>query len=456
MKVVTTNKQKGRHIFVNNSSGAQRAPSNHTLERGPSPASQSWTSILYVHMCGSFNGSSRSLLEMIRAFPFEEVRPHVITPMGNVAELFRKEGIPVIECRGVSQFDHTRYGYYRGRRWLILLREIYYLFPTLLALLRARLNWPAIDLVHVNEITALPAAVLAKLVFRKPLILHVRSVQQTTSGRWRTSWVRSVVRRFCDAVVAIDDTVRRSLPEGIKAQTVHNGFSPLPGPEAEVPVDPRLRAPRNGAIRVGMVGHLLALKGVYDFAAAARLCKERKIPAKFILVGESNRELSGLRGALFRKFGFAREVREDVEKLVQQHGLQANVLLIGFTPNIRAVYENIDVICFPSHLDAVGRPVFEAAFFGVPSIVAITNPRTDAFIHRETGLCIEPQNPHALADAIEYFYRHPQETKRMGDAARKLAAEQFCIDNTAKMMLEIYKETSMSRVLHNPAFFECK
>jgi len=407
-------------------------------------------------MCGSFNGSSRSLLEMTRTFPSEGVQAHVVTPKGNLAELFRKEGIPIIECAGISQFNHTRHGYYRGRRWLILLREIYYLLPTLLALLRAKSTWPSIDLVHVNEITALPAIVLAKLVFRKPLILHVRSVQETTNGRWRTCLVRSLVRRFCDAVVAIDDTVMQSLPEGIKAQIVHNGFSPLSGREADSPVDPRLRACRDGAIRVAMVGHLLAMKGVYEFIEAARLCKAREIPAKFILVGEGNRDLSGLRGTFFRKFGFAREVRGDVEKLVQRHELQDKVLLIGFTPNIRAVYENIDVICFPSHLDAVGRPVFEAAFFGVPSIVAITNPRNDTFIHRETGLCIEPQNPHALADAIEYFYRNPEEIRRMGEAARRLAAEQFCIDNTARRMLEIYKETSRSGVLHNPAFFESK
>ena len=438
---------------MNNSSWAQSPPSTLLLERGPSSAPQIRTSILYVHMCGSFNGSSRSLLEMIRAFPSEGVQAHLVTPKGDVAELFRKEGIPVIECAGVSQFDHTRYGYYRGRRWLVLLREIYYLFPTLLALLRAKARWFSIDLVHVNEMTALPAVVLAKLVFRKPLILHVRSVQQTTNGRWRTRWIRSIVRRFCDAGVAIDDTVRQSLPEGVDAQIVHNGFSTLRGREAEAPVDPRLLAGRDSAIRVGMVGHLLALKGVYEFIEAARLCKQRKIAVKFILVGEGNRDLSGLRGTLLRKFGFAREVRRDVEKLVQRYELQDNVLLIGFTLNIRAVYENIDVICFPSHLDAVGRPVFEAAFFGVPSIVAITNPRSDTFIHRETGLCIEPQNPHALADAIEYFYRHPQEIKRMGGAARKLAAEQFRIENTAKRMLEIYKETSVTRL---PAFFESK
>jgi glycosyltransferase involved in cell wall biosynthesis len=407
------------------------------LEREPLSAPQKRASILYIHVCGSFGGSSRSLLEMIKAFPPGSIQAHVITPEGNVAELFRKEGIPVIECAGISQFDNTEYGYYRGRRWLILLRELFYVLPTLIALLRAKTRWAPIDLIHVNEITGLPAIVFAKLIFRKPLILHVRSVQQTSKAQSRTRMIRFIVRRFCDAVVAIDETVRESLPKGIESQMIHNGFLATPGCENQV--HPALRGHREGELRVALVGQLLPMKGVYEFIEAARLCKARGINAKFILVGEDSRDLSGPLGILFRKFGFAREVRGDAERLIEQHELRESVLLLGFTPNIRSVYQNIDVICFPSHLNAVGRPVFEAAFFGVPSIVAVTNPQSDTFIHRETGLGIEARNPVALADAIEYFYRNPDEIKRMGEAARKLAVEQFSIVNTAKKMLEIYE-----------------
>ena len=413
------------------------------LKCEPLSTTQKRASILYIHVCGSFGGSSRSLLEMIKAFPSESIQAQVVTPEGNVAELFRKEEIPVIECAGVSKFDNTEYGYYRGRRWLILLRELFYVLPTLIALLRAKARWAEIDLIHVNEITGLPAIVFAKLIFRKPLVLHVRSVQQTNKAQSRSRMIRAIVRRFCDSVVAIDDTVQESLPKGIESRIIHNGFFANPGREPQL--HPALRDRKDGEFRFAMVGQLLPLKGVYEFIEAARLCKVRGISAKFILVGEGPRDLSGVVGSLFRKFGFAREVRGDVEGLIEQHGLHESVLLIGFTPHIRAVYENIDVICFPSHLNAVGRPVFEAAFFGVPSIVAVTNRQSDTFIHRETGLAIEARNPIALADAIEYFCRYPEEMKRMGEAARKLAVEQFSIAKTAKTMLELY-ETQIGEV----------
>lgn len=377
---------------------------------------------------------------MIRALRAGGVSAHVITPRGNVGELLRREGIRVTECSGISKFDNTEYGYYRGRRWLILLREVFYAFPTLLAMIRAKTKQPSFDLVHANDITAIPSIVFAKLIFRKPLILHVRSVQQARKTPHRTSLIGYLVRRFCNAVIAIDETVKQSLPQGIEAQIIHNGFSVACKDRAEVPDTLPFRPRSDDGIRIAMVGQLHAMKGVYDFFEAAKLCKERGIKAKFILVGEVSRDLSGPWGALLDRLGFARKVRADAEKFVVQHKLEDMVLLVGFTPNIRAVYRNIDIICFPSHLNAVGRPVFEAAFFGVPSIVAVTNPRSDTFIDRETGLRINPRDPLALADAVQYYCSYPREIKRMGEAARRLAAEHFSIEHTASRILETYEE----------------
>jgi glycosyltransferase involved in cell wall biosynthesis len=387
-----------------------------------------------------FGGSSRSLLEMIKAFRRGSVLAHVIAPRGNVVDLLRRQEIPAIECAGISQFDNTKYGYYRGRRWLILLREIYYLLPTALALVQAKARWKGIDVVHVNEITALSAIVFAKLIFKKPLILHVRSVQQSSQARWRTRFVRAVVARFCDEVIAIDETVKASLPEGIAAEIVHNGFSQTSSWDSEAVVNEHLRDRREGTIKVAMVGDLSPMKGVYEFIEAARICKERNIRAQFIVVGHNMRSLRGLKGFLFRKLKFAQDVRTDIENLIDRYELRDSLYLTGFTANTRAVYQNIDVICFPSHLDAVGRPVIEGAFFKVPSIVAIANPRGDTIIHGETGICIESGNPQALADAIEYFYRKPGEVRRMGEAAQELALRNFSIEKTARQILDIYKK----------------
>ncbi len=398
-------------------------------------------SVLYIHHAGAFGGASRSLLELIEGFPPRSVVPRLVTQSGSVARLFAGRGVDVITARGIAQFDHTQFNYYRGRRWLVLMREVLYLPFTLLALLRARMRWKEIDIIHVNEVVALAAVILGKMLFRCPVIVHVRSVQEMRRGRLRSRFIARTLRRYADAVIAIDETVRRSLPPGVAAEVVHNACSPRPGgnygPAAHLPLPPR----RPGILRVAMVGSALAFKGVREFVEAARLCRERGLPVEFLMVGiRGGRELS-LVSRLLRAAGFTHDAGEDVQRHVEEHGLNDSVHLLGFTPDIDQIYRNIDVLCFPSHLDAVGRPVIEAAFWRVPSIVAVRDPQPDTMIDRETGLCIEPGNPQAIADAVSHFCRNRAETARMGEAAYRLARANFERGRNAARLLEIYLRT---------------
>jgi glycosyltransferase involved in cell wall biosynthesis len=82
--------------------------------------------------------------------------------------------------------------------------------------------------------------------------------------------------------------------------------------------------------------------------------------------------------------------------------------------------------------------VFEAAFWRVPSIVAVSNPQPDTMIDGQTGLCIEPGNPAALADGIARFCLTPGEVARMGNAAYELALRNFDGRRNAALVLDIY------------------
>ena len=115
------------------------------MSRSGDNSPQAPVHVLYLHHAGAFGGASRSLLELIAAFPAGSVAPRVIVPRGAVPLLLRDSGIAVREAIGISQFDCTRYGHYRGLRGLILLRELCYLPFTLSALLSARRRWPDID-----------------------------------------------------------------------------------------------------------------------------------------------------------------------------------------------------------------------------------------------------------------------------------------------------------------------
>lgn len=411
----------------------------------PNGQARPMLSVLYIHHAGAFGGASRSLLELIEGFPPRSVLPHLITQRGSVARIFTDRGTDVITAAGIAQFDHTRFNYYRGRRWLVLMREALFLPFTLLAMLRARMRWKDIDVVHVNEVVALAAVIFGKVLFRCPVVVHVRSVQEMRQGRLRSRFIARTLRRYADAVIAIDETVRRSLPPGVTAEVVHNSCSPKQDRTDNLPDRLSLPPRRPGILRVAMVGGALAFKGVREFVDAARLCRDRGLPIEFLLVGVKGGRARGLVSRLLRLAGITHDAGEEVRRHVEEHGLNDCVHLFEFTPDIDQVYRNIDVLCFPSYLDAVGRPVIEAAFWRVPSIVAVHDPQPDTMIDRETGLCIEPGNPQAIADAVSFFCHNRSEVARMGGAAYRLALENFERGKNAARVLEIYLHTLATR-----------
>ena len=356
--------------------------------------------VLYIHMIGAFGGASRSLFEIVRAFPETQVEPHFVTPKGSVSTFFREVGGKIIEMPGLTQFDNTRYSYYRGIRWLVGLRELMYLPGTIGALVQAKRQWGDIDIIHLNEFTGLIPMLIARYLFKVPVVVHVRSLARNDAGSLRTKWVSHVLRKKAAAIIAIDENVRASLPQDLRVDVIHNAFTPAPAAAFDAVFDGKLKALRSTSVKVGFVGNLLKVKGLYDLVEAARIVKDQGIDVEFVIVGDNGRSLKGSRGRLLKTLGLAHDVKADLEALVEKYGLQDTFHLLGFTADIQRFYPQLDILCFPSHYDAPGRPIFEAAFSGVPSIVAVRDPKPDTLVHGKTGLAVAPQDPGGLASAI--------------------------------------------------------
>ena len=403
--------------------------------------------VLYLHPFGAYGGATKSLAEMVAAMPAKGMQGLVLAPPGVAARSLTAAGLEVLPVRGIAQWDDTRFGHYRGLRWLILLRELGYWPGTLLALRRAARRGP-FDLIHCNEVTALLAGVLAKRLLHAPLLVHVRSLQRGDAGGRISGWLRRLLRTRADAVVAIDEAVRRTLPADLAVHVIHNGMN-VP---AEVP-------PREpvGTFSVGIDGVLHRSKGVYELLEATRLLRDRAVKIRVLVVGENVHRLSGLRGWLLRKLDFARDVRGELEAYVTKHGLNDVVEFTGFVPDIRPIYGRTDAVCFPSHLDAPGRPVFEAALFGLPTIVAMQNPTRDVIVHGETGLCIDHPTSAAIADAIQALALDRPQARRMGEQARRMALDRFESRVCAAKMLALYREVcAREGVAAGPPLPECR
>jgi glycosyltransferase involved in cell wall biosynthesis len=396
--------------------------------------------VLYIHMTGAFAGGCRSLYEVVRALPAGEVEPLFIAPRGSVHGFLSRLG-EAIEARGISQFDNTRYGYYRGLRWLVAIRELAFVPSTIVAMLRAYRRWKTVDLIHVNEITGVLPWLIAGRLFNAPVVVHVRSVVRNDTRSFRTRWINRLLRNKANAVIAIDETVRESLPQELPVDVIHNAFSLDSADIADSPFADKLRL-KPGSFKVGFVGNLLRVKGIFELIEAARLTRDQGLNVEFIVVGADAGRSDTLKSRILNELRLGQDVGTEVRAKVDLFRLGDRVHMVGFMANIAQAYACMDVLCFPSYYDAPGRPIFEAAFLKVPSIAAVRKPMPDTLVDRVTGLAIPPHDAEALAKAITTVATDRALAVRMGAAAHQMAISNFQAEQNAAKLLKVYKRVT--------------
>ena len=394
--------------------------------------------VIYINHYGVVGGAQRSMLELINAFPQNAVAPHVITPGGRITNFLKQMGIPyTLTPGGVSKFDHSKLGYYRGFRWLILLREILFIFPTVYSFFRARTEITKADVVHVNEITCLLPIYIIKKFFHKPVITHARVVLTTQGGKTRMGLVKRVLLNYTDGIIAIDKTVAASLPVTTNVNIVHNSFTKSNDSIDDNAFAKKLSTLPRRKLNIGFIGTIQHNKGIFDLLKTALLCKRHNVDVNFIIAG--NKEVSHSS----TRIKMNKDADDEFHKFIADNNLHTYVHPLGFSYDTAAFFNYIDVICFPSYYDAPGRPVFEAAFFSKPSIVALTtNTFDDTFIDGKTGIKVNAGDPVSIYNAIMRFFNNPDVIRRMGDEAYTLACRNFEPSANALKVLNIYQSVS--------------
>ncbi|QIL42837.1 glycosyltransferase family 4 protein [Acidovorax sp. HDW3] len=79
----------------------------------------------------------------------------------------------------------------------------------------------------------------------------------------------------------------------------------------------------------------------------------------------------------------------------------------------------------PNHIDAQPNKMFEYMSAGVP-VIASNFPLWREIVEGNAcGICVDPLNPQAIAEAIDYLVIHPQEAERMGRNGQRAVAEKY-------------------------------
>jgi glycosyltransferase involved in cell wall biosynthesis len=171
-----------------------------------------------------------------------------------------------------------------------------------------------------------------------------------------------------------------------------------------------------------MAARVLWDKGAGVFAEAARLLRER-LRVRMVLVGEPDPASPD-------------SVDQDTLDAWHHDGL---IEWWGWQQDMESVYRGCHVVALPTmYGEGVPRTLIEGAACGRP-IVATDLPGCRAIVqHEVNGLLVPPNNPRALAQALERLALDPSLRMQMGAEGRKIVLEKFTHEKVNQATQQVY------------------
>jgi glycosyltransferase involved in cell wall biosynthesis len=174
-----------------------------------------------------------------------------------------------------------------------------------------------------------------------------------------------------------------------------------------------------GLRRVGIVANLRPIKGLDVFVRAAAHLAARNLDLHFEVAGEG-------------------ELRSALEQKARAPGLRGRFVLHGSVQDIPAFLAGLDVAVLSSRSEGMSNAVLEYMAAG-RAIVATTVGATPRLLQDGVhGLLVPPDDPQALAAAVERLLRDTALARRLAMAARRRAREQFGRDAMVRRFEAFY------------------
>lgn len=169
------------------------------------------------------------------------------------------------------------------------------------------------------------------------------------------------------------------------------------------------------------VGRLVYYKGLDTLIDAMK-----SIDAHLLIVGEG-------------------PLRQDLERQARRIGVADRVTFLGGVDDVDPYYQLADLFVLASNTrsEAFGIVQIEAMAHGKP----VVNTQLDSGVpyvsrHGETGITVPPNEPKALASAINVLLDDAVARQTYGEAARRRVESEFSLDRMVAKTIEVYERVS--------------
>jgi glycosyltransferase involved in cell wall biosynthesis len=221
--------------------------------------------------------------------------------------------------------------------------------------------------------------------------------------------------------VAVSEAVHRVLLQsGIapqRVQTVYSGVDMRRFAHV-TPAPPLFPA---GTRLLGTVGHLAGHKGHRYLLEATKYLLQSEPHVGVVIAGT---------GAL----------RAALEAQAAALGIADRVCFTGFREDILALIQGFEIFVFPSYLEGLGTSILDAMALRKPVVATRVGGIPEVVEDGVTGLLVPPRDPTALAQALLYLLRHPEQGQKFGEAGRSRVEQHFTAARMAMHTMHIYQQ----------------
>lgn len=277
------------------------------------------------------------------------------------------------------------------------------------------------DLIHAHDWMTYPAAINAKKISGKPLVVHVHATEFDRTGGHPNQYIYDIERESmhaADTIIAVSNYTRNFIIEhyGVspdKVEVVHNAVEFNDYHELDIKKNPDEKI-------VLFLGRITIQKGPDYFLYAAKKVLEKEKNVKFIIAGSGDME------------PFI------IEKAAEL-GIANKVLFAGFLrgKDIDRAYRLADVYVMPSVSEPFGITPLEAIRNGTPVIISKQSGVSEVLTH---ALKVNFWDVNEMANKIIAVLRHPPLRHTIMENATD-EVNKMTWDTPAKKCKHIYNKT---------------
>ncbi len=298
-----------------------------------------------------------------------------------------------------------------------------------LPFLRAALRTQA-DIFHFHDPDLLFVGVLLRLLSGRPVIYdcHEPYREAMLEKEWLPRPAQSLVGLIYDSVEAICCRFLSAVIVANPLQQSHFPHATLVANFPNLEVFDLHRQPDGSATQVVHLGSLSQARGIPDLVEACQWLTGKE--TSVTLIGPFADE----------------DTRSAVSRLINEHNLGDRVKCTGAMPYQHSIefltHSSIGVVPWrkmPAFTICVPTKLFEYMASGLAVVASDLPPITPFIQEADCGIVVPPEDPRALAQAIQYLLDHPQEAQRMGQNGRRFVMEKYNWVGEAQKLLGLYQ-----------------